>query len=222
MTLAPHVTRRPEFLTFTGVDDCTSLTDMIALSKRYPIEWGVLFSPKRQGVDRRYPLTPINVGLAQAHGLRMAAHLCGGYARRVAVYGAAAVVSEIDFIPFQRVQFNGQSAATNCAAWARINGMKPILTTKSYNFPATVNVTWLFDQSGGRGKLAQKWPRHEEERLVGYAGGLDASNIVGIGGVIAAIDPIGPYYMDMEGRMRDENDWFDLNRCEAVCKAVYG
>ena len=216
MTLAPHVTRRPEFLTFTGVDDCTSLVDMISLSKRYPIEWGVLFSPKREG--NRYPTTPINTNLAQAHNLRMVAHLCGGYARRVAAYADAAII-DLDFVPFQRVQFNGQIAATNCRLWAQLNGMKPILQTRSYNFPTLTSVTWLYDQSGGRGKLAQRWPHHEDERLVGYAGGLEASNIME---VIEAIDPIGLYYMDMEGRLRDADDWFDLNRCEAVCKRVYG
>lgn len=219
MTLAPQVTRRPEFLTFTGVDDLIDLNDLIALSKRYPIEWGVLYSPKRQGVDRRYPVMPFNAGLCQAHNLRMAAHLCGGYARRVAAYGSAAKIDEIDFTPFQRVQFNGQHAATNCAAWAYVNGMKPILPTRSYHFPASISVTWLFDQSGGRGKEAARWPHHEEERLVGYAGGLCAENI---NRIINEIDPIGPYYMDMEGRMRDADDWFDLNRVEEVCRVVYG
>lgn len=46
---------QPLFITFTGVDEHTDLRGMIALSAQYPIEWGVLFSPKRQGCETRYP-----------------------------------------------------------------------------------------------------------------------------------------------------------------------
>ena len=47
--------RKPEFITFTGADDHTDVRDMVALSKLYPIEWGILFSISRQGTDPRYP-----------------------------------------------------------------------------------------------------------------------------------------------------------------------
>lgn len=48
---------KPEFITFTGVDINSNLDRMVMLSSRYPIEWGVLFSPDRQGkpAHRRYP-----------------------------------------------------------------------------------------------------------------------------------------------------------------------
>ncbi len=41
--------RKPEFITLTGLDDRTDLDAAIALSEKYPIEWGVLFSPSQQG-----------------------------------------------------------------------------------------------------------------------------------------------------------------------------
>ena len=47
--------RRPAFITFTGADELTDVDEMVALARQYPIEWGVLFSPKLTGADPRYP-----------------------------------------------------------------------------------------------------------------------------------------------------------------------
>lgn len=30
------------------------------------------------------------------------------------------------------------------------------------------------------------------------------------------------YWIDMETNVRDENDYFSLEKCRAVCEAVYG
>lgn len=210
-------TRRPEFITFTGVDDRTPIVDLIALSRRYSVEWGILFSPKHQGVRNRYPTKLPSVEIA--HDLCLSAHLCGGYARRVSAYGAAAEIPEIDFTLFQRVQFNGVWDTRNPRAWADHHELKPILQTTAVEFPTPDEVSWLYDRSGGRGEVPHYWPPSDPRRLVGYAGGIDVSNVLGI---IEVINPEGPYWLDMKGRMRDADDWFDLNRCEAVCRAVYG
>ena len=47
--------RLPEFVTFTGVDNRTDTNRLIALSHKYPIEWGILFSAANQGENNRYP-----------------------------------------------------------------------------------------------------------------------------------------------------------------------
>lgn len=42
--------------TLTGVDNRTELESIAALSEQYPfVEWGFLYSPKRQGQAGRYP-----------------------------------------------------------------------------------------------------------------------------------------------------------------------
>ena len=40
--------RPPLFVTLTGAD----IARMAELSARYPVEWGVLFAPERQGAGR--------------------------------------------------------------------------------------------------------------------------------------------------------------------------
>lgn len=87
-------------------------------------------------------------------------------------------------------------------------------------FPACNNcVQMLFDRSGGTGKVPDTWPRHPGGGVqVGYAGGINPDNVLD---VIDAIGPDGPYWIDMESGVRTD-DWFDLDKCEAVLQAVYG
>ena len=42
---------KPHFLTFTGIDADTDLDRVHDLSRRYPLEWGVLFSPDKPVPD---------------------------------------------------------------------------------------------------------------------------------------------------------------------------
>ena len=76
----------PDHITFTGVGHQTSIQAMAELSRQYPFEWAMLFSPKRQGNDPRYPdLATMQKLLLHPdrHGLRMAAHLCGDYSPEI-------------------------------------------------------------------------------------------------------------------------------------------
>ncbi|MGY4224420.1 hypothetical protein ACVMIH_001781 [Bradyrhizobium sp. USDA 4503] len=73
---------KPEFITFTGIDNWTELHDIHVLSIKYPVEFGILFSPKRQGTDPRYPDGDA-LSRFMWSGLRLSAHLCGDYSRRI-------------------------------------------------------------------------------------------------------------------------------------------
>lgn len=99
----------------------------------------------------------------------------------------------------------------------------------------------LFDASGGHGKLPQKWPapfKAESQEygkpgadiFCGYAGGLGPENVVeeiklieeqlgdeGISADGMTVD--STIWIDMETKLRSE-DLFDLQKCEAVLKAV--
>ena len=47
---------RLTFCTLTGVDESTPIDALIALAEAHPIvEWGILYSPSRQGQSGRYP-----------------------------------------------------------------------------------------------------------------------------------------------------------------------
>jgi hypothetical protein len=206
---------KPEFITFTGADDETSVTGMRDLSASYPIEWGILFSPQRQGNEPRYPSRSA-IARFEASGLRLAAHLCGGHSVRI--MDRQAPVVPADLATFSRIQVNHSNPdPARIAEFSATYGRRCIAQSRSLEFPGDERVDWLFDASGGRGMSPLFWPKHPG-RPVGYAGGLGPDNVEAAVGVIGAEST---YWIDMESRIR-EDDRFSLNLVEKVCVAVYG
>lgn len=212
--------RLPSFITFTGIDDSTAVSDLRMIRDRYPVEFGILLSRDRQGKDPRYP----GEGLRRftAEGLPIAIHLCGAYAREV-----------MDFpyndwgIPTHgatRVQINTREPNVAAAQrFSQMTGKRVILQTQEdQKFPFAYEVDWLFDRSGGNGKRPDRWPSCDW-KLVGYAGGIAVDNVMAtIEAINAASPKPGPYWIDMESGVRDENDQFSIEKVWAICETVYG
>lgn len=217
---------KPAFITFTGVDEHTSLLGMETLARKYPVEWGVLFSPTRIG--GRYP--PIE-WVAKTFGsvcgpLALSAHLCGGHSRDLIKTGelSNSLLSALISAFFQRVQINTTDPDVNPArllTWARGLKAAPILQCRG-PFPFESSAAWLFDASGGRGEEPEDWPHapRETARMIGYAGGLNPDNVRAHVERISLV--ASNYWIDMESGVRDDNDRFDLDKCRRVCEAVYG
>lgn len=212
--------KKPEFITFTGVDDHTDPDGLLQLAKDYPVEFGVLFSPKRQGNEPRYPKLETIEWIVSTMPLRWAAHLCGGDAREV----IESMQSTHDDIlrHFQRAQINTADPKvmpTLIGQWAAERNLRAILQCRS-SFPRVASVDVLFDASGGRGLVPDAWPAPTRTTFCGYAGGLRPENVAEVVGILGLSDI--HYWIDVESGVRDEQDRFDLNKCRAVCEAVYG
>lgn len=225
--IAPHAPK-PNFITFTSADDKTDIDGMRGLAAQYPIEWGILFSPSRQGNEPRYPSYDFIKSLFGNHptnqGLSLSAHLCGGHSRDVLAKAETAIDDML--YPFERVQINTtlrgiDTIALNAWAEGISEHLQPILQCRDA-FPEDHRVHWLFDASGGRGIAPAAWPDPglPIEALRGYAGGLNPENVAAAVAAIGAKDD--NYWIDMETGVRDENDQFSLAKCRAVCEAVYG
>jgi hypothetical protein len=78
----------------------------------------------------------------------------------------------------------------------------------------------LMDASGGRGVAPDAWPRPIAGVPCGYAGGIGPDTIESDLERIAEAVGDGVIWIDMEGRLRDPSDRFDLTRVETVLKAV--
>jgi hypothetical protein len=78
----------------------------------------------------------------------------------------------------------------------------------------------LMDASGGRGVSPETWPRPIAGVFCGYAGGLGPDGIIADLDRIADVVGDGVIWIDMEGRLRDASDRFDLARVEKVLSAV--
>ncbi len=231
----------PEFVTFTGLDERTDVDRVVELSKRYPVEWGVLFSPKRAGLHPRYP-SILQMERFVGRGLRLAGHLCGAAARAALTYGHGVDMDATQdwvihgLIGFNRVQIN---YVPNPEVWPELrtdtglplghweamrfarDTMHPVIVQhRTLTFPPASDLDLLFDKSGGRGESPKNWPRHPGgKRLVGYAGGLGPYRTAE---ALPDMDTAGPYWLDMEGGVRTADDWLCLDAAEQVLQQVYG
>lgn len=234
----------PQFLTFSGADDATSIAGMIALAQTWPVEFGILAS--RKCGRERYPsvewmahaVAGFGIERSKYHALPVQAlplsiHLCGEYSRD-AIGGDLLPELEPFLRHFQRVQFNAPplhpTSYVVARAFASARNLIPIAQCRE-QFPMEITVSWLLDESAGRGKApatrrprdALYWPEYDAKRLVGYAGGINKANIASvIEDVGANRPPNSTYWLDMETGVRDDKGAFDLNLCAEICQSVYG
>ncbi|MGP0089819.1 MAG: hypothetical protein ACLPKB_07650 [Xanthobacteraceae bacterium] len=217
-------TVRPVHITFTGLEASAPAADVLALSRDYPIEWGILFHPTRQGFGRFPAIGEIEPFLAL--DLRLSAHLCGGYARDVVEGAGAPIAAAAQLHRFVRIQINTSQRGVRpavVAEFARSFGARGILQCRGFErFPENTTVDWLFDRSGGQGRLADRWPvPSARETFVGYSGGLGPDTIDAALVAIARSHPEHiPFWIDMESAIRTD-DKFDLAKCRRVCDIVY-
>lgn len=212
--------QKPNWITFTGVDAYTDLYRLIAISDKYKgfVEWGVLFSENQvKKGNLRYPPRLLTEALRPLTYLNMAAHLCGKYATEA----NKGIVPDCDFtaLNFRRVQVNHNNPdIAKLNDFSREVHKQVIAQSRDpEGFAMGGDVQWLFDQSGGRGERPEKLPKNMAPVMCGYAGGINPDNVLD---VISDIEA-ELYWIDMETGVRNEHDLFDLDKCEAVLKAVY-
>ena len=213
----------PAFITFTGADDAKHCEGMVRLTRRYPVEWGILVDREKEGTRLFPPYEHIE--RFRTLGLRLCAHVCGTLAREIAVGGDPVV----DLGGFSRIQVNhgrdGADAAvvSRVARFASKHGVRGVLQCGGPEFPShATNVDWLFDVSFGAGVRPDRFPPVRfDHPLCGLSGGINPENV---GPTIERKIDVRPglaYWIDMESGVRSDGE-FDLKLCEAVCRAVYG
>jgi len=208
-------TPKPEFITFTGMDDRTDLTRADKLAARYPIEWGILMSDYTQ--DARFPSNQAIAEIADITG-RKSAHLCGDFATIISSCGT--IPSSVTPVEkFQRIQVNGLKARTKTLMqFAAKADIDVIVQTRGQAFNTTLPCFELFDCSGGRGRFPEIVPPLPGEKtLVGYSGGMGPESVTDY---LKLITGSGRFWIDMEQRVRT-GGWFDLDLVERVCQQVF-
>ena len=110
------------------------------------------------------------------------------------------------------------------ARFAERFGTRGILQCRGLeHFPDDAHVDWLFDRSGGKGRLPEQWPVPEPSAaFVGYSGGLGPETVADALATITRQHPeTVQFWIDMEGAIRTD-DLFDVSKCLRVCEIVYG
>jgi phosphoribosylanthranilate isomerase len=157
-------------------------------------------------------------------------HLCGKYAEMVHCYGWTELDDIVDFRRVGRVQVNhgrmDAEAIVNCWQFGK-HIERPVIMQHSSALPfRAVPISMLQDQSGGKGLKSSAWVEpsvlsRKAGSPIGYAGGLGPDNIaVELPKIIAAAKG-QRFWIDCESSLRDENDWFDTSKAEAMIRGVH-
>lgn len=205
-------------VTLTGADDSVRPEQLIAITNTYPfVEWGVLFSPKRQG-SPRYPSEKWVQEFANLN-LPCAAHLCG-----IAVGAFISGWPSDDYRGFGRIQLNfnlhvkGYLLPKLPDVVAREKQIgRPIIFQMNFANQELSGKKFvhsiLFDSSGGRGCSPTAWPQHDPLRYCGYSGGLGPDTLDAQLEEISKVVGDGVIWIDMESRIRSDDDrQFDLDK----------
>lgn len=210
----PLTYAKPQFITFTGVDDRTNLETLKQVSNFWPVEWGVLVSPTNR--DARFPSQQTVRELLQT-GLPCSLHCCGSHSKKIQ-NGNPPNFSLFGIPNFDRVQLNGKIYdPIELSTLADTLNATIIVQKKEFD-KDIYRCSQLFDLSGGRGDFPESFPEHPGF-FVGYAGGINPDNVLD---AIKKINvPIGAsYWLDMETGVRTDG-WFDLDKVANVCRKVF-
>lgn len=187
-------------VTITGADDTTNVRELAEIAREYPsVEWAILMSTSRKG-SPRYPSEAwqreLRVELC-ARRMRVAAHLCGETARRLA-RGEREVIPENFLTFYDRIQLNGfdfmaadaETVPPVIALMRETSIFVPFTfvlqarnsedltaATRIIRRAQTNRVEILFDPSGGTGQRVTTWPVPPRDVRLGYAGGIGPDNV---------------------------------------------
>ena len=234
-----------------GIDDSVDPRFVAIVAGRFPFaEWGVLFRPDKEGCPR-YPgpawLDELRSAWAASDGgLRLAAHLCGERVNEI-LRGDFAFARSLPSYGFKRVQINAtavNAVDTDNLAERAENVARLVVEMKDVEFiiqkngetaplwrhleaalgSSAQNLSFLCDESCGRGTATETWPAPHAEIKTGYAGGIGPANVGEALGKIAKVVPDGTrVWIDMESRLRstcDGEDIFDMKKAFSVLQQV--
>lgn len=228
-------------ITFTGLDETTRLEQLPEICENFPqfeIEWGVLFS--LDNTANRYvhseDFLKGVVYLRDFVGLKFAAHLCGKVARdfvsqplKATPIGLTRAYQRLQLnINFERNPLESLKQLSENLKWFERQQYRIILQYNNANSGTVARLIEqspyfdvLFDQSGGRGKELDvvraknemfNLVRNGDTSQIAYAGGINPDNVLHIVTQLEQLHQGRDYGIDMESGVRDDHDFFDLNK----------
>lgn len=213
--------------TLTGVDETTALVELVAVSDLCPfVEWGFLYSPKHQDGRGRYPsVARLRRAFKDLPSMvRVALHVCGNGVAQL-LDGEAVVSGLLEQMRTRggRVQLNveaggGQVDVAKLRAF--VLGRPEVTFITPHNndhapitaaLAGVANHAIVFDASLGRGLAPDVWPAALPSVRCGYAGGLGPDRLAQALPRIYEAAGSTDFWIDMEERLRDPDDRFDMH-----------
>jgi len=208
---------RNVFVTITGVDAYTDLTKLPG-----NVEIGLLYSLAAT-TSNRYPSHFELRQILRLLGNRPSSlHVCGKKARNELIEGKCYDLTN----RVQRIQINGKVSPAELEYVCRAFRTHTIITQHS-SFNDNLlkvdepNHAILVDSSGGRGITPKNWELPRTRKDVGFAGGLGSENIIEELKRIKLLTT-NNFWIDMEEKLRNEDDLFDYIKAQSLVTALRG
>jgi hypothetical protein len=216
-------------VTMTGADDSVTPSDLLKLQIKYPfVEWGILVAKGAWG-KKRFPSQAWLESLVEyTSTLKLSVHLCGTYVEQM-LLGNPEAIQELQYRndiwnQFNRVQLNTHGVMHKLNV-DKLGDLMDKFSDHEFIFQydgqndhiiqqikdRSPNCAILYDTSHGLGRLPEQWPKPMEGVHVGYAGGLQPSNVAEHIHQIESIVLDSPIWIDAETHVRSNNNFqFDL------------
>ena len=174
---------------------------------------------------------------SQVLSCNLAAHLCGGHVESL-LKGDAAFVNKLFLAGFNRIQINatienGVDLKRLLLGECNFQHLHDVIKATPYldwifqsnNQTSTLveefsgshpNVFVLHDASCGTGITIEDFPLTSNCFLQGYAGGIGVNNVVNIVKTLNNMMRDRQYWIDMESKLRNGNDTFQIGICQQV------
>ena len=217
MNLIMENKNKLKHVSFAGIDRNTDREELCRIQEEFPmVEFGVLMSRNWFENGKRY-MCPSDI--ERFSGLNLCAHLCGKMARDF-MKGDVGLLDET--YPYWKTMF--KRIQVNVAPYGFSDGIDWRGEQEVYvqckpnrydNYENSRGVGMLIDNSGGRG-IDEEWTVYPTKEKIGYAGGLNLSNVVTKTASLMDNDSVGDFWIDMESGVRDEDDWFSIEKVRAV------
>lgn len=229
-------------ISFIGVDERTDIDKMFYLQKqsKLPLEFGVLYSPSKNGKANRYPTHEWSKNFARINQhvhIKKSLHLCGQSVKNFLddpesmrslwfFYDRIQLnfsMSEYKNYPLEQKLVEAMFITLRPLILQHNNSKDKFLREFMQNQSKHCHLLHvLFDASGGRGQVIENVQQAFENIYCGYAGGIGPETVKNIVEKVEEVN-VGTnnqYYIDMESKIRDDNDWFSLDKCASVIEVV--
>lgn len=219
-------------VTISGADDKIVADELCQLQEIYPfVEWGILVSEKRMG-ESRYPTAKWIKGLP--YRLSLSLHLCGNICRRFVDTANMDIVYDLNGEHWDRIQLNVAFKDEGVDYIKRLRKLAEVadqLENKAIIIPYNKvnkriidtwlgiaeipdNIHFLYDSSGGRGRVISEIEK-PLLNYTGYAGGIGPENIAETAQLITNSQWTDIVWIDMESGVRTLDE-FHLKKVESV------
>lgn len=211
-------------VTITGADKSIDPMQLVRLSQAYPfVEWGILVSRTRSGSPRFPPKSWLRdlwkLKRESTVPLQLACHAYGDWVMNMLVGGRLFENEMGEYLPmFDRIQWNFHGSLDplhlgDAAKALSVFQRQMIFQIDGVNDKRLIpfrerglDIVPLFDTSGGRGIIPDVWPAPLADVYCGYAGGLGPDTLDRQLGRIAHVVGDRTIWIDMERRVRSEDD----------------